>query len=81
MLVHVFRLAGERWNWTLATLESTSLALPLSVIVPLSGEPGSVTLPVGLTLSTKKAAWWAIQMPLLTVDAALFVAAMAGMSL
>ena len=81
MLVHVFRLAGERWNWTLATFESTSLAVPLSVIVPRSGEPGSVTLPVGLTLSTRKAAWWATHRPVLTVEAALFVAPAVGISL
>ena len=81
MLVHVFRLAGERWNWTLAMLESTSLAFPPSTIVPRSGEPGSLTLPVGLTLSTRNAAWWATHKPVLTVEAALFVAPAVGMSL
>ncbi len=81
MFVQVSALAGERWNWTLARSESTSLALPPSATVPPSGEPGSLTLPVGLTLSTLNAAWCATHEPLLTVEAALPVAAIVGMSL
>ena len=56
MSVHVPVPAGERWKTTLDTAESTSLAVPLSVTEPARGEPGSVRLPLGLTLSTKNAA-------------------------
>ena len=80
MSVQVPAPAGERWKSTLATSESTSLAVPFRVTVPARGEPGSVRLPVGLTLSTKKAAWWATHAPLLTVEAAAPVAATVGIS-
>ena len=56
MSVHVPAPAGERWKTTLATAESVSLPLPLSVTVPARGEPGSVRLPVGATSSTLKEA-------------------------
>ena len=50
-----------------------SLAVPFSVTVPASGEPGSVRLPVGLTVSTKKAAWCPTQAEELAIAAGALV--------
>jgi hypothetical protein len=57
MSVHVPAFAGERWNRTPATAESLSEPLPVSMTVPARGEPGSVRLPVGATLSTLNETW------------------------
>ena len=56
--VHEPAPAGERWNCTWATYESASLAADVwRLIVPVTGEPGSLIVAVGAMSSTKKAAW------------------------
>ena len=51
--VHEPAPAGERWNCTWATYESASLAAEVCrLIVPVTGEPGSLIVAVGATSST-----------------------------
>ena len=50
--VHVLPPAGARWIVTVATPESASAGVVVSVTVPLSGVPGSLSEIVGSVLST-----------------------------
>ena len=52
IVVHVDAPAGERSNVTCCTAVDGSEAVAESVIVPMSGVPGSVRETVGLSVST-----------------------------